>query len=1032
MRISTVTLENFRGFRGTTEIDMSADVVAIYARNGVGKTTIFDAIELCLLGEIARFADVNVPAGVFLPNVLEAPTARIGVGFADADNEYVELCISEKGEYSLSSNSGRNTHRDLLYDWFILEDYEPPRREVGPIRELFRSSLFLSQSNIRNFLNGNPEARFAVLANLTGAASLQRYIEKLEAVEKETTRRFQEVQSEIQRLEETAMLPRQQLAAMEGRQRNLSTRLSQDFVDRDILEREISTIGLSLGSETPNESEPQLFVGLVLTACDDARQAIDLKVGELAGLEALAPGHRQRLEQREKHSNLLREFQKRLAALDVRETEGITSSASHRRESDSVEDNISELQHRLSTLEELPRLKSALNERQELLESAMSQRARLNENLGRLRDTLPELRERLTSLSEHKLSLERSSVEYSRRRAALERVRAAIPAYEADAATVALCDDQRTSRTIERQSLVDGFNILIERERSLRPQVQAAEAEESSIRSGIESRNILIAQLREYATDRQCPLCGHLHISKEELAQSIQGQLSGTSPIILRAVERVAAEKRALRQVEENLQATRQHISRYDEELGTLSRSREVAIRRLRELDQEAALLDCRLEINAVDSAIAATRGGISEVELRLRDITSQVAELSNEIDDLKRRESQGKAALSETERQVQTVRSEIHEYQEEMGELGLYEQFDWTDTRLEAERDQLQTKVQGLRETLAEHQRTVTESQRSLDTVRRERAEVQNAVSDCEERLLRLNEEAERVRGICTRLGLSESTIDEDVQMERAKLGAQLGKLKDLEEMVRKYNLTRELELLSEQADAFRQNLEEIERGVQRATSEQDRLIDVNDKVESWLEILRERVTNVVEERINLHQPEIVQQFKAMVPTPYLFEDILMDRSGTRLNLGLKYRGQLREPADPGLFLSSAQANVLALAIFLSFSCRQKWSRLEAILLDDPVQQLDDLDAVAFLDSLRAAALGRHGTRKQIIVSTCDQNLYLLMIRKFRLIQADGLRFRGISLLDRGTNAPDVVYDIGGPDSRAPLAYGAPAKLAS
>lgn len=116
---------------------------------------------------------------------------------------------------------------------------------------------------------------------------------------------------------------------------------------------------------------------------------------------------------------------------------------------------------------------------------------------------------------------------------------------------------------------------------------------------------------------------------------------------------------------------------------------------------------------------------------------------------------------------------------------------------------------------------------------------------------------------------------------------------------------------------------------------------------------------------------------------------------------------------------VSNAQANVLALSVFLSFTRAQRWAKLETILLDDPVQHLDDLDAVAFLDMLRSIALGGLGPRKQVIVSTCDRDLYLLMLRKFGLLENTGLRITGISLLDRGEAGPEIHYDIGGLSGR-------------
>jgi hypothetical protein len=145
----------------------------------------------------------------------------------------------------------------------------------------------------------------------------------------------------------------------------------------------------------------------------------------------------------------------------------------------------------------------------------------------------------------------------------------------------------------------------------------------------------------------------------------------------------------------------------------------------------------------------------------------------------------------------------------------------------------------------------------------------------------------------------------------------------------------------------------------------------------------------------------------------------VTLKREETGIRLGLRYRGQEKDAGEPRFFLSSAQANVLALSIFLSLSGKQNWSKLETILLDDPVQHLDDLDAVAFLDNLRTMALGGFGPKKQIIVSTCDKNLYLLMIRKFRLLEANGLQFTGISMIDKGSGGPEIIYDIKGSEDR-------------
>lgn len=54
MIIRSIKIENFRGFRNKTIAFKDQDVVLLTAPNGIGKTTVIDAIEWCLTGSIGR------------------------------------------------------------------------------------------------------------------------------------------------------------------------------------------------------------------------------------------------------------------------------------------------------------------------------------------------------------------------------------------------------------------------------------------------------------------------------------------------------------------------------------------------------------------------------------------------------------------------------------------------------------------------------------------------------------------------------------------------------------------------------------------------------------------------------------------------------------------------------------------------------------------------------------------------------------------------------------------------------------------
>lgn len=55
MRLDFVDISGFRGFRDRVRIDFGAGFTVVSGRNGVGKSTLFDAVEFAILGEITKY-----------------------------------------------------------------------------------------------------------------------------------------------------------------------------------------------------------------------------------------------------------------------------------------------------------------------------------------------------------------------------------------------------------------------------------------------------------------------------------------------------------------------------------------------------------------------------------------------------------------------------------------------------------------------------------------------------------------------------------------------------------------------------------------------------------------------------------------------------------------------------------------------------------------------------------------------------------------------------------------------------------------
>src|SRR4051812_24148676 len=53
-RLTSLTIEGFRGFNRKTRLDFDASAVLLQGQNGSGKTSVFDALQWLLTGDLPR------------------------------------------------------------------------------------------------------------------------------------------------------------------------------------------------------------------------------------------------------------------------------------------------------------------------------------------------------------------------------------------------------------------------------------------------------------------------------------------------------------------------------------------------------------------------------------------------------------------------------------------------------------------------------------------------------------------------------------------------------------------------------------------------------------------------------------------------------------------------------------------------------------------------------------------------------------------------------------------------------------------
>lgn len=1022
MRINSLTIENFRCFRGTTTIDLSADVVVIYGRNGVGKTAVFDAIELGLMGQIGRFDETLDNPFLYLANVTEQKVPRVRIDFANGAPDYVMVSVRDSAEGStLEGSRSWNSRRDFLYDFLVTEDYVPARREVDSLRALFRASQLLSQSSIQTFVDCEPGERSRMLTLLTGAASLQRYVEKLDDVQKLASRRVDQAKLEIKKLEMDEVPLKHALTAADERRSILLSELNSRLVDMKTVEAALRSAEIEISFQ--DEDQKEVFIAAAKAACREIRGSLSQRSQGLAELQSIAQGHSDRCDQKIVLTRRLDELRDVLRRLDREETGLIGTTAARRRLIAKLNANLLELGETHSSLRELPTLQTAVSESErEFRETSSKQRGDLEE-LSSLKRQLKALSSKLLSEEgEIQKSQDRVS-ELGTKLAALEQIRTQLPQFDSDTSDVLRMNVRLVALNEERKKLSPIIDSLREQKRVAEQEAAASSAEQSRLSERSDYKKQLVARLREYVSDEKCPLCGHPHSSLEELTEAITLQLTGTSADILNIAERIETDNTRVQNVTDQLHAQQEQLIACEKELSELTYAIEMASARIRQGELGAARLNCRMDSSSIEEVIKQTQEDFSNCERRFNEATAHRPEISRQIDSLEIDKKQLESQTAAQEEFIRSANTAIQGYRNRIAELGLSDAVKWPVIKAREELDLVAEKLDAAQKAKDKAANELSDLEQRLELIRGDRRDLEESQKEHEARFTNVIGQIEETMQLCRQLNVSNINPQEAVMAEREQLDRRLMAITAAENLAEQYISSKRVEDLATEVESSQARLDEIQKEILAKSEELGQTDKAIEHVEIWSKMVRKAASTIVENEIRAHQPEVTRLFKTMIPSPYLFEDLIMQRTEQGLSLGLKYRNQVREPGEPKLFLSSAQANVLALAIFLSFACTQRWSNLQSVLLDDPVQHLDDLDAVSFLDNLRAVALGRYGPKKQIILSTCDQNLYLLMIRKFRLIKADGLKFCGLSLLERGYYAPEVVYDIGGPGS-ADLAY--------
>lgn len=174
------------------------------------------------------------------------------------------------------------------------------------------------------------------------------------------------------------------------------------------------------------------------------------------------------------------------------------------------------------------------------------------------------------------------------------------------------------------------------------------------------------------------------------------------------------------------------------------------------------------------------------------------------------------------------------------------------------------------------------------------------------------------------------------------------------------------------------------------------------NKKIQSDIKIsksLKDKINKKLKEEIKNVSEHIEKQIKS-----FFYEDLINDLykridphpdykkvkfipdfkdNKPKLNVCVYKEDESDKFIIPNLYFSQAQLNILSLCIFLAKALNakdDKGNSIDCIFVDDPIQSMDSINILSTIDLLRSIIANQ---QKQIILSTHDENFHNLLKKK-------------------------------------------------
>lgn len=195
---------------------------------------------------------------------------------------------------------------------------------------------------------------------------------------------------------------------------------------------------------------------------------------------------------------------------------------------------------------------------------------------------------------------------------------------------------------------------------------------------------------------------------------------------------------------------------------------------------------------------------------------------------------------------------------------------------------------------------------------------------------------------------------------------------------------LSNNINLLIELMSSFKPYIKHT--ALQKDLMAEEMLIKERERVDTTLTAERDAIVDSLKLLINnfFYEDLINSIYKKIDPHPAFKKvEFKADFDSDKPGLNIVVSDEVGEQISPILYFSAAQTNILSLSVFLASALHAKddeGNPINVVMIDDPIQSMDSINILSTIDLLRSICVQFD---KQIIISTHDENFFALLQRK-------------------------------------------------